>query len=243
MEKTLYHEMCELETTHWWFRAKHRIVSHLIAAYSPRRQPLRLLDLGCGTGAMIAGLERLGEIVGVDCSPEAVAYAGTRTRARLIEGRLPEVLERLPGGGFDCVLMLDLLEHLEDDGAALRGARRLLSDGGILIATVPAYQWLFSPRDAYHHHLRRYGARRFRDLLEGGGYQVLLFSHYNALLFPPALLSRLWDKARRKEPGPDLRLPPSPVNRALEEVFAAERFFLPRTGFPWGLSLIAVARA
>ncbi len=239
MEEKLYHEMFLLETTHWWFRAKRRIVSYLMERYSPASAHRRILDLGCGTGAMLKFLENKGEVTGLDCSQEALNYAKSRSRARLVQGILPEDLSRV-GNGYDCVLMLDLLEHVPEDGVTLEKVRTVLSPQGIVMITVPAYQWLYSPRDSYHHHLRRYSYKDLRKLLTGSGYEILLLSYYNFFLFPLALITRIIDKVLKKEPGPDLSLPPSPVNRILEEIFSSERFLLPRWRLPWGLSLIAV---
>ncbi len=239
MEEKLYHEMFQLETAHWWFRAKRRIVSYLIEKYWGTGHRPRILDLGCGTGAMLQFLEGKGEVTGLDCSPEALDYARSRSRARLVQGSLPEDLDKV-GRGYDCVLMLDLLEHLPQDATTLEKVRSLLDPQGIALITVPAYQWLYSPRDSYHHHLRRYSYRDLRKLLMDSGYRVLLLSYYNFFLFPAALISRIIDIVSKKEPGPDLSLPPSPVNKILEEIFASERFLLPRLRLPWGLSLIAV---
>jgi SAM-dependent methyltransferase len=241
MESSLYREMHEFEEAHWWFRAKHRIVLHLIDRFLPLSRRPRFLDVGCGTGGMLKHLESLGEAVGVDVSAEALAFASKQTKARLIQASAPDGLVGLEGG-YDCVLMLDLLEHLEDDLGAIRAGASLLSPGGVLIITVPAYQWLYAPRDEYHHHLRRYSRHRLVELIREAGLKVRLASYFNFFLFAPAAVQRILSRIRREEPCPDLSVPPPPFNRALEEVFASERFLLPYLRLPWGLSLVAVCR-
>jgi len=242
MEKHLYREMHKLEAQHWWFRAKRRVVISLIEKYLDCRASPRFLDLGCGTGAMLSELEVVGDVVGMDSSPDAISYASRHNGARLLEGTVPGDLARIEGD-FDCVLMLDLLEHLDDDLGSLRAASRLLAPGGILVVTVPAYQWLYAPRDREHHHRRRYTRREVGSLLLAAGLEVELLSYYNTFLFPPAAIIRLLSKLRGEETGGDLSVPPRVLNRALETVFASERFLLPCLSLPFGLSIISVARA
>jgi len=241
MEKDLYREMYELETAHWWFRARRSIVLALIGKYLDGPPPPRFLDIGCGTGAMLRELEKMGEAVGMDTSEEALSFARTRTGARLVlgsaPGRLREMEER-----FDCVLMLDVLEHIEDDLEALKAASGLLKEGGILLATVPAYQWLYAPRDRYHHHLRRYTRRGLREAMAGAGLKIELVSYYNFFLFPAAAVSRLLSRVRGGGYGPDLRLPPPALNKTLEVLLSSERFLLPRFSLPCGLSVISLGR-
>jgi len=242
LEKALYREMYEMEARHWWFTARRCIILQILKRYLPRDNPeLRFLDLGCGTGFILQALEELGAVTGMDVSAEALAFAATRTRARLVRGSVPEDLAGLEGK-FDAVLMLDLLEHLDDDNTAVKAAAELLVDGGILIVTVPAYRWLYSPRDLFHHHRRRYSREEVRALIRSAGLYEILTSYYNCFLFPPAAAQRLWCKLRRVEAGADLWEPPALVNMMLEKIFSAERFFLGRISFPWGLSVISVAR-
>ncbi len=240
MERPLYREMHELEDGHWWFAARRRIVLHLIDRYLTTSGVSRFLDLGCGTGSLLRELEGRGEAVGMDVSEEALSFAATRTGAELLPGRVPEDVAAA-GGGFDCVLMLDLLEHLEDDRGAVEAAARALKEGGLAVITVPAHPWLYAPRDRYHHHLRRYRKREVRDLVAAAGLREVFTSYYNMFLFPAAVAQRLWSRARGGEPGPDIRELPGLLNHALEGLFAAERFLLGRVPLPWGLSLISLA--
>jgi hypothetical protein len=138
-----------------------------------------------------------------------------------------------------------VLEHVEDDAGSLRSAMEIVRPGGIVIATVPAYQFLWTRRDEFHHHKRRYGRAQFRGVLsshpEG---RIQLLSHMNSVLFPMALMERLmrrWICPEKK--AATLGLPPAPINWAMETSFASERFLLARgIPLPWGLSLVGVVR-
>ena len=169
-------------------------------------------------------------------------YARRSLGNRIFSGRLPDEVN-LPADSFDVVLLTDVLEHIEQDAASAAEALRLLRPGGILVATVPAYQWLYSARDAHHHHFRRYGKQQFAALWRHTDAKVVLLSHYNSLLFPLAAAQRLASKAvsTRKKPG-DLRTPISIVNSLLTQIMGSETNLLGRFPLPFGLSLIAVVR-
>src|SRR5207247_517472 len=118
---------------------------------------LQLLELGCGTGNVLASLAEFGVAVGMEAHPE-LAAAARAAGLDVRPGRLPEDLVVEPGWA-DAVLLLDVLEHLDDDVAALVTARRALRPGGLLVITVPAYRWLWSGHDVALGHRRRYTAR------------------------------------------------------------------------------------
>ena len=242
MEADLYDQLWQIEQDHWWFQARRRIVFSLIRRYSGHNadERLRICDLGCGTGGTLSALADRHDVVGVEASPHALEYARKRLGDRVQQGSLPDDVA-LPAESCDVVLLTDVLEHIEDDARSAQSALRLLRPGGIVVATVPAYQWLYSEHDARHHHERRYGQRQFRELWSGG--DVLLVSHFNTLLFPPAAAVRLanrWWPKRVASHG--LELPPAPVNRLLARVMASEAGLLGRVPLPCGLSLVAVVR-
>lgn len=243
MDAALYDELHRVEQTHWWFHARRQIVWRLVQRYTGGglNRRLRICELGCGTGGNLAGVANRHDVVGVECSPEGLAYARRQLGNRVRYGRLPDEIDLAPES-FDVVLMTDVLEHIEDDAASAERALGLLRPGGIVVATVPAYQWLYSPRDAHHHHYRRYSKRRFAALWRGPDVRPMLLSHYNTLLFPPAAAVRLVSKiAKRSKPG-DLLLPPRAINNLLARVMGSEVNALGRLPLPFGLSLVAVVR-
>jgi SAM-dependent methyltransferase len=179
------------------------------------------------------------DVVGIECSTHALAYARQRLGSRVIRGSLPDDVD-LPSNSFDVVLLTDVLEHVEDDARSAATAMRLLKPGGIVVATVPAYQWLYSARDAQHHHFRRYGKRQFCRLWINTDCETLLLSHYNSFLFPIAAAARLASKIGRAGGSGDLNVPHQLFNDALAGVMRSERNLLGRVPLPFGLSLIAV---
>ncbi len=216
------------------------LVERYVGGENNRR--LRVCELGCGTGGNLAAIAEKHDVVGVECSPQALSFARQTLGDRVRSGRLPDEID-LPPASFDVVLLTDVLEHIEDDAASARTALKLLRPGGIAVATVPAYQWLYSPRDAHHHHFRRYGRQQFAALWNNPAAETLLLSHYNTLLFAPAAAVRSMSKlfASRTKTG-DLALPPRVFNTLLARAMASEANLLGRVPLPFGLSLVAVVR-
>jgi SAM-dependent methyltransferase len=241
MQPELYRQMRDLEDRHWWFRGRRRIVADVLGRLGLQR-PARMLDLGCGTGGNLAMLAGFGAVTGVEHDAQAVALAAGRGVAPVVRGSLPH---GLPEGlaPIDCAAMLDVLEHIEEDRASLGAVHALLSPGGYLVLTVPAFAFLWGPHDVEHHHKRRYRAPALRKLLEDAGFSVDKLSYYNAWLFPPVALVRLVRKViPGGESGADEALPPGWLNGMLERLFASERHVLRYARFPFGVSLLAVAR-
>ncbi len=228
----------EEDRRHWWFRGRLAVLLAVLRRALPRR-PVRLLELGCGSGNVLGALGEFGEAVGMETHP-ALAAAARAAGLDVRPGALPGDLV-VPPGWADVVLLLDVLEHLEDDAAALAAARRALAAGGLLVVTVPAYGWLWSAHDVALGHRRRYTAGTLRRLVECAGFAVERVSYFNTLLFPAVALARAWKRLTGGS-AHDLRRPVPPVNRGLEWVFALERHVVPRVSLPFGSSLLLLAR-
>jgi SAM-dependent methyltransferase len=181
--------------------------------------------------------------VGVELSSTSVAIARERGCGEVIEG---SVLEMPFGDGeFDLAVSLDVIEHLEDDRAALRELRRTVKPGGALLVTVPAYQWLWSGHDEINHHHRRYTSASLRQAAEAAGWQTARTTHFNSLLLPVAILLRVLERFNPKttESSLDLWVPPAPLNWLLERPLVLESMVIGHSGrIPAGLSLLAVFR-
>ena len=228
----------EEDGLHWYFRGRRRLIATALRRLLPRR-PLRLLDIGCGTGQVLAALEEFGEAVGMDTNDALLAVArAAGLDAR--KGSLPDDLVVDPGWA-DVVLLLDVIEHLDDDLAGLRAARRVLRDDGHLVVTVPAYPSLWSGHDVALGHRRRYTRAGLRQVVEAAGYRVQYLSHFNTILFPAIASVRAW-KRLRGDDRHDLRRPRPTVNALLERLFVLERHVIPRRALPFGASLLLVAR-
>jgi ubiquinone/menaquinone biosynthesis C-methylase UbiE len=157
--------MLAADERHWWYRGRRRVLRAAIERL-PLPPGARLLDAGCGSGRMLVELARYGEVTGVDVSWEAVAAARARGHDVV---RAPVEAMPFPDGAFDVVTCLDVIEHTADDLATLAELRRVTRPGGLLIATVPAYQALWSWHDEVNRHFRRYDRAELRALARTAG--------------------------------------------------------------------------
>jgi len=145
---------------------------------------------------------------------------------------------------FDGVICVDVLEHLEDDRAGLADIYRVLKPGGRLLATVPAFQSLWSRRDVQLHHKRRYTLAELRERVAAAGFRTLKISYINLTVFFPLWLMVKTGRLSAKEDAKvsvDFALLPGPVNRVLAGVAALESKVTSRVDLPVGSSIVCVA--
>lgn len=153
-----------------------------------------------------------------------------------------KIPDSVPARSFDLVTLFDVLEHFEDDGAALAIYERLNS-GGYVVLTVPAFRFLWSEHDDLAHHQRRYTKRELQDTLEKAGFRIVRLSYFNFFLFPVVAVARLAKKFLGINTGAtDFFMPSAPINSLLASLFSAERYFLRYINFPFGVSIIAIAQ-
>jgi SAM-dependent methyltransferase len=246
MERSEYETMAAVEDRHWWYSGMRAISAALLDSVYAGRRDLRILDAGCGTGGNAALLRRYGQVVGLDLAPEALALGSARLPGGLVRGSVLDL--PFADASFDLVTSFDVLYHraVPDETPALREVARVLRPGGRLLIRLPAYEFLRGKHDRAVHTRRRYTAAEVRALLDAHGFMVERCSYINALLFPLPAAQRLLERAlpALERPESDLALPPPPVNEALRWPLAAEAAWLARGGhFPFGLSVIALARA
>ncbi|WP_116091059.1 class I SAM-dependent methyltransferase [Sphingomonas crusticola] len=239
MERHVYDRMAEIDRDHWWFVGRRRILAALIERFRPQSGPLRILEVGCGTGSNIAMLQQFGTVDAVEPDDHARAFAAQRTGLAIKGGYLPNV--PLHDGQYDLIVLLDVLEHIPDDIGALTALRPKLAPGGRLLLAVPAMPSLWSGHDVAHHHQRRYTARKLDAVVRAAGFRRLHRAAFNSLLLPAIVGVRLVNRLLGRKGGDEDRLPPKPVNRLLGALFAAERHAAVRGLLPAGVSLALVA--
>lgn len=242
MDEALYHLHYDQEESHWWFAARSEIVREIIARYGRLAAGDTILDIGCGTGAILKQLSKTYNAVGIDMSPLAIEYS----KKRGLENVFVMTAEEFPRDRYNVkgILLLDVIEHIDDDIAVLRTARDIIgpNDGRIII-TVPAYQWLWSSHDVANHHKRRYTAARLREALAKAGLEPVKLTYYNTLLFPLAVVKKLLSKSKTADLASKAVDQPSAfVNTLFKTIFAAEKHVVPSVNLPYGVSLLAVAK-
>lgn len=238
MNPAEYDRMFDHEDHYWWYVSRRELVVEMVRGL--KLPPgARILDVGCGTGATAAALGALGQVAGADFSPLALE----RCRRRGLHDLVQAAAERLPlcPRSVDVIVATDILEHLDDDLAALEEFHRLLKPGGYAVISVPAYQMLWGEHDLALMHRRRYVASQVRRRAELAGFRVERLSYALAFLLPLALI-RLLKKKPPAGKAPEAQLWPVPawVNGALVRFQRLETAILKRVPLPCGLSVLAV---
>lgn len=241
MEPHIYSLMAMLENSHWWFAARRAIAESIIKRL--RLPPgAKILEAGCGTGGNLAMLSRHGQVHAMEMDDHARQLANAKGIVPVVSGCLPYEVP-FQQNQFDLIVLLDVLEHVEDDCKTLAVLGSLLKPGGRLMISVPAYPFLWSEHDEVHQHKRRYFLDELRIKLKNSGLEVAYTSYFNTILFPLVFGARQLGKLRaNKRNNGDLAMPHPLINWLLFAIFSSERFALGRWSLPFGVSAMAIAR-
>ena len=245
MDPRLYEDYARIQGEHWWFLGRRRIIGGILGRHleGDRGSGRRILDVGCGTGGMLAELRRFGTVEGVDTEPAAVELC--HRRGELAVRLAPENELPYPDGSFELVTLLDVIEHAKDDQTLLAEVGRVLVPGGLALVSVPAYMWMWDQQDELAHHYRRYTRPRLLASLALAGFEPVRATYFNTILFPPVAAVRLARRLRPRpaEPGSDFDLTrPGRTNTLLARVFGSEALWLARANLPFGVSVVALVR-
>ena len=230
------------EVRHFWFLARLRLVQWMLRRYFPSAR--QLLDVGCGTGFVLEGLRRTAPslaLAGCDVRLETLAIARQKLRDVVLFAAdttaLPYESE------FDVVTALDVLEHIDDDGAALGALLNVIKPGGGLILTVPQHPWLWSEVDDFSCHRRRYVRLDLETKVAAAGFDILRCTSFFAVTLPLLAASRLRRRRGRVfDPSAELQIPTA-VNGILRALLGFEgRLIKLGASLPFGSSLILIAR-
>jgi SAM-dependent methyltransferase len=241
MELHEYQTMARVEQRHPWFLNRRRLVRGLIRRFAAHISCPRILDAGSGTGVNLAEYATIGRAFGVELDHTAAVTSMARGRHRVAVGNLC----RLPfrNAWFDVVTSTDVIEHIEDDTAALAELRRVLAPRGRILLTTPAYSWAYSRHDQFLHHVRRYDWGRLLRTIHGAGLKVSHASRYNVLLSGPLVAARwLGDRlAGTGSNGSDVGRPvPRLASPILDFVWRLEATVAPRVNWKIGLTHVVV---
>jgi SAM-dependent methyltransferase len=245
MDATYEAKYHQLEDTHWWFRGRRH---YLLQLFRQVPTSARVLEIGCSGGPLMLALQAKGytQLTGIDISTEGIALARAcgLTDVYVMDAAQPTLLN----GGYDLIIASDVLEHIDDQAAALTAWHQLLAPGGQLWVFVPAFEHLWSPHDVANHHYRRYTKRSLTDRLTESGFTIRKSSYWNhALYFPVALLRSFRSKERKvtvgtPTPTDDLKPVAAPLNWILYSWLRLENALLGALNFPVGVSVFALAR-
>ncbi|HEY9463686.1 MAG TPA: class I SAM-dependent methyltransferase [Vicinamibacterales bacterium] len=240
-EAAFFDRVDQAEREHFWFQGRMALIEHVLNRFFPRAETF--LDVGSGTGHVVAALRRQRPSMRVTA---AEAFSDglrmTAKRATGVELIQTDALHLPYDAEFDVVGAFDVIEHIADDGVAVREMVRAVRPDGGLIFTVPQHRFLWSPFDDYVHHHRRYSRPEMRRLLESAGCDVVFVTSFVSLLLPAMFLARMVRRAHRDDPLSEFHVS-GWMNRLGRSLLTMERWLIGRgMTFPAGGSLLVVAR-
>jgi SAM-dependent methyltransferase len=242
-EARFFAQLAQLEAGNFWFRSRNRLIIWVLQYYFP--QAKSFLEIGCGTGFVLSGIERAFpslKLYGSEIFTTGLDFAAQRlSRAELFQmdaRKIPFENE------FNVIGAFDVLEHIKEDGTVLSQMYRAVHNGGGIVLTVPQHPWLWSQADDYAHHVRRYSEQELKTQVEQAGFKVIRMTSFVSLLLPLMLISRL--KQRRPNPDYDvtseLRIS-GWINAILENILTLERTMIQfGISLPVGGSMLLVAK-
>jgi len=257
MQQHTYAIMDRVEDSHWWFVGRRAILEsflkQIVSRFESRPQAassaegpakagilnLRILDVGCGTGANLEMLSQFGSAEGVDVSDEALDFC--RKKGLTVQKGLAETLP-WPDETFDISTALDVIEHLDDDVAGLREMHRVTKTGGYSLFFVPAFMWLWGVQDDISNHRIRYTKKQIVDRVEKAGFKVERATYANFTFFAPILGGRVFMKLTGIKPESENNITISGLNGVFGKIFSAERHILKHFNAPLGVSIVVVAK-
>ncbi len=244
MDISEYKNIFDNEEHHFFYKVNHEIILSLVEKYwkiSKRDKKACILDAGCGTGLLATKLKQYGDVYGIDIHPQAVAFS-KRRGVKVQQASTEEI--PFADNFFDLLISMDVLYHqkVKDDMVVLAELFRVLKPEGILIIRVPAKNWLFASHDVFVHTRKRYEKKELSKKLLSAGFQVILISYVNALLFFPVLIRSFYQRLNpSKTPASSVKHVPVIINRLLTFFLSQEIGIIIRGNMPFGIGLVAVA--
>lgn len=248
MEAAEYAKMARIQDEHWWFAVKRQLAQVILMRHGAAGGRRRVLEIGCGTGAMISTLGAYGRVVGMDLYAPALEHV--RGADRLVGDALS-----LPvaDGAVDLVACFDLLYHrnVPQVDRAVAEIARVLAPAGHVLITDSASPALYGRHDAAHHGARRFHKGDLQRQLVDAGLSIVHASYFHTAVFPLVAISRIGGRWLRQLAGTgelstrghsQLRPTPGWLSAMIGALYRIEIPLAARIGLPFGVSVVVLAR-
>jgi len=242
MKKTEYARMEEHEKNYWWHLGRLRIIKTYVTRALQEKQKVKIMNVGCGTGGTIDMLEKFGTVDNVDISEDAIKYMKQNGYTRIT--KVDDIKLPFKNKSYDMVVAFDVLEHIENQTGAMKEWNRILKDDGVVVITVPAYQWLWSDHDKSLYHQRRYTTGRIKQVAAEGGFKVEKKSYAIVFSLPMVVGFRYLNKITGKKVDSETSYVevPKSVNWLFKQFLYFEAFMHNFVKFPFGTTVVTILR-
>ncbi len=192
-----FRKLVKAELSHPWFLMRAKVLSYLWNRFM-KPQKGRFLEIGCGTGGVLYSFSREfpeWELWGGELHVDGLKHA----QQRLPGSRFIQLdASQMPfAGEFDGLGLFDVIEHIEDDVAVLRGAARALKPDGVMLLSVPQHPWLWSGYDVAAEHKRRYTRRSLVQVVQQAGLEPLHITSFSTFPLPIMWVSRFFQSPHK----------------------------------------------
>jgi SAM-dependent methyltransferase len=243
MNNFLINKFNEVEKKHWWWEGRREVVKLLIKS----KRPKKILDIGCGTGETLTYIKSLfpkALLYGIDTSSKAVTFSKRRGHKNIYKASATKL--PFKNQYFDVILILDVLEHIENDQLVLNEINRVLKKNGTIIITSPGLSFIWSTHDTKQGHKRRYTRSQIKQLAVKSGLKVNFISYFNFFFCFPIIIIRLLSRLKsfrrlaNFDQGINFDLANiSFLNTPLKYIFISEVGLLRFIKYPIGISIAA----
>lgn len=241
-----FDKLFSLETKHFWFKARNRIIKYLFFKYLGEKDVKKILEIGCGTGFILSELSKSKnyELAGAELYIEGLKFA--KRRLPNVEFVQLDARDMPFNKEFDAVGAFDVLEHIEEDVLIMESVYKSLSAGGYFFITVPQHKWLWSTQDDTAFHKRRYSRDEIVKKLQDVGFSIQYISSFVFFLLPLMILSRSRRKGEVNENTEysydEIKINPL-INFVLDLVMRLDELLIKLgVSIPLGGSMIVVAK-
>jgi len=233
MNNSIFLRHIKNESKHWWFKARGEIIEKTIKKNVSNK--LKILDFGSGSGTNIKILNKFGTVYVYEKNKQIREYL----KKKFKRDKKITIINNLKKYKFDLILAADVIEHIKNDHLIIRTLNQILKKGGKLIITVPAFQFLYSKKDKVLRHYRRYTIYGLKKKLNE--FKILKISYFNFFLFIPLCIIILFYKIFNLQFIEKVEnIPNKFINKFLYLIFRAEKLFINKINFPFGLSILSI---
>ena len=238
MDDKYYEKYFYLEREHWWFKARNLILETHIGSLLKDKN-IKILNVGAGTGHTSIMLSKFGDVKSIEYNEKCCEIVSKKTNLKIEQGDIRNL--NYDSNTFDLVTAFDVIEHIDDDVKAIEEIYRVTRKNGLIITSVPAFNFLWSDHDEINHHYRRYTKKSFNSLSENLKLEQIYCSYFNFFLFPLIFAVRIFSRIKKKKmiKSDFENYNRSSFDKILFKIFSIETFFIKnKINLPFGVSLL-----